>query len=110
MPRSLEDLKEALSVYFPALLVWIPRDSNLQAAVENGMEALDNGDLSWARLNQILHLCSQAGISEGFYRYYFLSSPENHPYPVEKVFTDDDYEPPKGADEIKSLRQFHWGV
>jgi hypothetical protein len=110
MPHSTEELKEALDIYLPSLSSRIPNDPNLLGAVENGMEALDNGDLSWARLNQIMHLCSQAGMSEGFYRYYFLSFPENHPYPVEKVFTDDDYEPPKGADEIKSLRQFHWGI
>ena len=110
MSRSMEELQQALDIYLPSLLKRISSDSNLRAAIENGMEAIDNGDLSWARLNQIMHLCSQAGMSEGFYRYYFLTFPQNHPYPIEKVFSEDDYEPPEGADEIKSIRQFQWGI
>lgn len=110
MQRSIEELKEALDIYFPSLSTRIPTDANLKAAVENALEALFKGDLSWARLNQIMHLCSQAGMSEGFYRYYFLIAPEKHPYPVEKVFAEEDYKPPQGADEIKSVRQFHWGI
>jgi len=110
MTRSLEELKKALDIYFPSLSTRLPEDANLKAAVENALEALSKGDLSWARLNQIMHLCSQAGMSEGFYRYYFLVAPENHPYPVEKVFAEEDYKPPQGADEIKSLLQFQWGI
>jgi hypothetical protein len=110
MPHTIEEVQQALGIYFPALSKRIETDTHLLGAIERGLDAIDGGDLSWARLNQIMHLCSQAGMSEGFYRYYFLTFPQNHPYPIEKVFYDDDYEPPVGADEIKLVRQFQWGI
>jgi hypothetical protein len=110
MPREIEEVQQVLGIYFPALSKRIATDHELCGAIETGLDAIESGELSWARLNQIMHLCSQAGMSEGFYRYYFLTLPQSHPYPVEKIFDDDDYEPPAGADEIKSVRQFQWGI
>lgn len=110
MDRLLEDITNALNIYFPGVLHRLDERPELVDALKNGMDAIADGSLSWARLNQIMHLCSQAGMSEGFYRYYFLSVPQTHPYPVEEVFAEDRYEPPEGVDEIKSLRQFHWGI
>ena len=49
-------------------------------------------------------------MSEGFYSYYFLDTPEKHPYPVERVFDSDTYRPSEGVREIKSLQQFQWGI
>lgn len=110
MPRSFNEIREAIGAYFPVIVNRTDGDAEILAAVQNGLDALGEGSLSWARLNQIMHLCSEAGMSEDFYRYYFLSVPQHHPYPVEKVFSDGDYEPPEGVEDIKSLKQLQWGL
>lgn len=35
--------------------------------------------------NQLLHLNHEAGVTDGFFQYYFLEKPSGHPYPVDKV-------------------------
>jgi hypothetical protein len=57
-----------------------------------------------------MHRCSQAGMSEGCFRYYFLDVPQTHPYPVDKVLSATGYKPPKGLTEITSLQQAQWGL
>ena len=56
-----------------------------------------SGDIGWSRLvdhltkltssplththvNQLLHLSHLAGVSYGFFKYYFLAKPDTHPY------------------------------
>ena len=72
-------------------------------------EVLSDGSLSWAVLNQILHRASEAGMSEGFFRYYFLHVPASHPYDVSKVLSLTEYRPPKGCTHVESLEQLEWG-
>ncbi len=110
MTRSIEDLSKTLGKYFPSLIRHAKDKHELQIALSQGLDALEQGSLSWARLNQILHLCSQAGMSEGFYQYYFLCNPGSHPYPCDKVFPDESYEPPKDAVEIQFFLQLKWGI
>lgn len=110
MPRSEEQIRDAIGEWLPALIKRLARDDDFRGAVESALDAIDQGDLSWARLNQIMHFCSEAGMSEGLYRYYFLLVPQHHPYPVEKVFPDGNYKPPEGVEEIKSLQQLQWGI
>lgn len=107
MPRELEDV---LSEYFPYLRNRIAENHDTHIAVESVRNALNDDSLSWARLNQVMHLCSEAGMSAGFYNYYFLQKPERHPYPVEAVFATNLYEPPEGVNEIKSMMQLEWGI
>ena len=54
-------------------------------AIKAGISALQANSLTQAKLNQMLHLCCKPGISYGFYKYYFLSEPKTHPYPVRKI-------------------------
>ncbi len=110
MPKSPEQFQAAFEEFLPSLIKRITSDADIRGAVESGLDAIEQGALSWARLNQIMHLCSEAGMSEGFYRYYFLVAPRNHPYPVEKVFPGVDFIPIDGVEEIKSLRQLQWGI
>ena len=110
MAKTIEELNKALGDYFPTLLRRAKDNNDIFIAMSNGFDAIERGSLSWARLNQIIHLCSEAGMSEGFYKYYFLALPDKHPYPVGKVFLDDDYKPPESSGEIKSLKQFLWGI
>jgi hypothetical protein len=98
-----------LEPYLPALAATLEGakgDTDLLA----GMTALEKGSLSWARLNQILHRRSLAGVSEGFFQYYFLRVPDHHPYPVNLVFEAKPFLPPRDADELKSVQQFEWGL
>ena len=110
MATTLDNLRNTLGEYFPALLRRVEEGSDVYQALAAGHDALETGSLSWARLNQIMHMCSQAGMSEGFYEYYFLKIPQEHPYPVEQVFGLESFEPPEGATEIKSLKHLYWGV
>jgi hypothetical protein len=105
-----EVTSEGLDLYFPALLADARSNPDISAAVENALEALRGGALSWARMNQVMHLCSQAGMSEGFYSYYFLRVPSTHPYPVIRVLPGGEYRPPSDSVEIGSMKQFKWGV
>lgn len=102
--------REALGEYFPSTVRHLQEGNDMWQAIVGGLHALDQNSLSWARLNQILHRCSEAGMSEGFFRYYFLEIPSQHPYPVELVFNSTPFRPPEGATEIKSLKQLQWGL
>jgi hypothetical protein len=111
---EIERLTRAIAPYFPSLVRRLETGSlvpqtDLYQALADCLDVLDQGRLSWSRFNQVLHRASEAGMSEGFFRYYFLRVPETHPYPVERVFDSTPYRPPD-ADEILSLQQLHWGL
>src|SRR6266496_2837811 len=110
MSTPVDEIREAFGEYFPSLLRGLTQGSDLYASIATGFEALNAGSLSWAQLNQLMHRCSEAGMSEGCFRYYFLEVPAGHPYPVDKVFSSSGYEPPKGVAEITSLQQARWGL
>ena len=110
MEDVLEKVHASLGEYLPTIVARLREGDDMYTAIAGGMTALEQGSLSWARLNQILHRCSQAGISEGFFRYYFLEIPRKHPYPVERVLLAGRFRPPDGVTEIKSLQQLEWGI
>ena len=99
-----------LGEYFPSVLKHLESDPDLAHALGDAMNALENGGISWARLNQTLHRSSEAGMSEGFFKYYFLTVPPQHPYPVSRVFAVKPFEPPADANQILSLEQLQWGI
>ena len=49
------------------------------------IKAIDANPLGRAQLNQLLHLCHEPGVSDGFFHYYWLSCPKFHPYEVDKI-------------------------
>jgi len=110
MARSADEFKEALGEHLSALVDSLSKEEDFRRVLESGLDAIDQGALSWARLNQLMHLASEAGMSEGFYRYYFLEAPAQHPYPVTKVFSDGEYSPPHSIKSIASYRQLQWGI
>jgi hypothetical protein len=110
MSRQLDLPNEALGDYFPLLLHRAQHDPVVASALAGGYTALDRGGLPLAMVNQALHLCAYAGMSEGFFRYYFLEAPHQHPYPVGMVLGPEFYEPPAGATQITNLQHLHWGV
>jgi hypothetical protein len=109
MASTPDEVRAAFGEHLPFPLRDLDQGSDVYAAIATGLDALKAGSLSWARLNQLLHRCSQAGMSEGCFRYYFLEVPLTHPYPVEKVLSAASYTPPQGVAEIASLEQAHWG-
>lgn len=110
MSDTLAKIRDALGEYFPSVIRRLSEGDDVNVAIVAGMRALEEGSLSWAQLNQILHRCSEAGVSEGFFRYYFLEVPPRHPYPVDRVFPDAPFEPPEGTTDVKSVRQLQWGL
>src|SRR5260370_11298288 len=59
------------------------------------------------QFNQCVHLCHQAGVSEGFFEYYFLSGPQ-HCYDVTRV--EGFHGSWLGTDAIQSLDHLAWGM
>ena len=106
----ISNFGKILGEYFPSLLRQLNTGEDNYQAIAGAMEAFQQGSLSWARLNQTLHRLSEAGMSEGFFRYYFLEVPQEHPYPVELVFHNAPFRPPKDAHEIVSVEHLQWGI
>jgi hypothetical protein len=72
------------------------------------IRAIDTNPIGRAQLNQLLHLCHEAGVSDGFFRYYWLSSPKCHPYEVDKI-PGYNSAALKG-DLIQSQEHLKWGL
>ena len=62
--------------------------------------------LHLTNFNQLLHLVHEAGVSEGFFKYYFLSVPDQHPYPLNKM---QMAAPELNESGISSIEQAEWG-
>ena len=70
--------------------------------------SLGSAPLGRSQLNQLLHLCHEPGVSEAFYRYYWMSVPAEHPYDVKKIpgFQDRFID----GDLITSPQHLSWGL
>lgn len=71
------------------------------------LDLLPAEPISCSQLNQLLALSHQAEVSEGFFRYYWLSEPK-HPYDVTRVA--QYHATYKAVDQILSLDQLYWGL
>jgi hypothetical protein len=114
MSFEISKLRDAFGPYLPSVISEVEKgelglESDIVQALFDAVAAIEQQSLSWARLNQILHRASQAGMSEGFFRYYFLENPFQHPYPVTRVFGLKDYQPPR-SNQLTSLEQLQWGL
>lgn len=105
-----EAIDKAFGEHFPSILSRMNEGEDTDKAVSSAWGALKNGGLSWARLNQTLHRCSEAGMSEGFFQYYFLQEPPLHPYPVICVLPGFQLALGDGVNEITSVAQLQWGL
>src|SRR6266852_7319005 len=72
------------------------------------IQLIDKNPVGRSQLNQLLHLCHEPGVSDGFFRYYWLSSPKCHPYEVDKI-PGYNSTALKG-DLIQSLEHLKWGL
>jgi hypothetical protein len=69
---------------------------------------VDARPLTRSQLNQLLVLSEEAGLSEGFFRYYWLSDPAEHTYDVTQIagFSNEFL----NTDAIRSLEHLKWGL
>jgi hypothetical protein len=68
---------------------------------------IDIDPLSCAQLNQLLLLSHEAGVSEGFFAYYWLTVPE-HAYDVRSI---EGFDPQwTGTTAIQSIEHLRWGL
>lgn len=75
--------------------------------VFNRLADIGNDPLSNQQLNQLLILSHEAGVSDGFFHYYWLSTPD-HPYDVRSI---PDFQPEWMNDsKISSLDHSRWGL
>src|SRR4051812_42195684 len=71
------------------------------------IEGIEQAPLSLTQANQLLHLCHEAGMSEGFFRYYFLTLPDRHPFPADQVC---GAVPDLGQGGVPPLEHMAWGL
>jgi hypothetical protein len=77
------------------------------ANVFDRLREVDRNPLSRTQLNQLLVLSHEAGLSVGFFTYYWLETPD-HPYDVTRL--DDFEEQWIGQSAVQSLPHLRWGI
>jgi hypothetical protein len=70
--------------------------------------ALGSSPLSRVQLNQLLILSHEAGLTDGFFKYYWLAAPSGHPYDVTSIPKYDDRAP--SASGVVSVDHLYWGL
>jgi hypothetical protein len=86
---------------------WLTRDTHDD--VFSRLGRVDQEPLPAVQLNQLLVLGHEAPVGDGFFRYYWLLAPSQHPYDVRTTpGFSDDYLQSTGA--IASLGQLKWGL
>jgi hypothetical protein len=70
---------------------------------------IDEEPLSAVQLNQLLVMGHEAPVGDGFYRYYWLKAPSDHPYNVRDIpgFSEAWLQ---STEMIASLGQLKWGM
>ena len=85
---------------------WLGPDTPDEAFTR--LAEIERSPLSRSQLNQLLVLSREAGLSRGFFTYYWLSASESHAYDVRAVPGFDHAFLAAGA--IRSLRHLKWGL
>jgi hypothetical protein len=80
--------------------------SRAPEAVFRRLARLEEEPLSRAQLNELLVLSHEAGLSEGFFDYYWLTKPE-HTHDVGSI---DGFDVPAGVEAIQSVDHLRWGL
>ena len=86
---------------------WLTEDTDPK--IFDRLDDISNEPLTRVQLNQLLALRQQPTISDGYFYYYWLESPPDHPYPVHSLpgFKQDWL---SGEGRIKSLSHLEWGL
>jgi hypothetical protein len=87
---------------------WLVHPDRTPSSVFERLENIDSDPLSRAQFNQLLILSHQAGMSPGFFSFYWLSAP-GHPYEVEHI-GGVEYDPAwLSKNAVSSLPHLRWG-
>lgn len=100
-----EDIVEVLSKFFPGCTRAL--DSSDGKRILSRLREMNANPIHVTAFNQLLHLVHEAGVSEGFFKYYFQTEPTKHPYPVNRVMDSLPVLDDKG---ILALKQLEWGL
>lgn len=105
---EIKQLAFMLSKYFPGSFNEdMPTLKNPDTGlIVDRLLKLENEPIRPTHFNQLLHLVHEAGVSSGFFNYYFTTVPRLHPYPLEKVLTGL---PDINESGISSPGQLDWG-
>lgn len=109
MPHEKTEVLDAfktLTGTSPGIESWITDETDDEIFFRLGK--IDTEPLSKVRLNQLLVLGNEADVSDGFFKYYWLSRPNGHPYDVASIKGYDDAW--SKATDIRSLPQLTWGL
>ena len=85
---------------------WLSEETNDDIFVR--LAKIAENPLTKVQLNQLLAFGHEAPLSDGFFRYYWLTCPDEHPYEVRKLPDYDDQWPT--CDAIQSLEHLSWGL
>jgi len=75
------------------------------AYVRERLAKLPNDPLTHSQLNQLLQRSEFAAVSDGFFRFYFLSAPEEHSFALPPPPLDLE-----GRDKVMSRDHLQWGI
>jgi len=110
-PDAPTDISSLRTFFHPLFACTGGIDSWLSPAapqeVVDRLATVDTDPLPWAQLNQLLVLSGEAGVTEGFFCYYWLEAPERHTYAVRSV--EGFEEEFLATDAIRSLAHLKWG-
>lgn len=81
--HEIEEKQKLLDLFSFGFDHWLVQ-KNPEEVFER-IKAIDKNPIGRAQLNQLLHLCHEPGVSDGFFRYYWLCIPKFHPYEVDKI-------------------------
>jgi hypothetical protein len=104
--QELGDKQKLVDLFSFGFDHWLVRERPEE--VFDRIRAIDTNPIGRAQLNQLLHLCHEPGVSEGFYRYYWLAVPSSHPYEVVKIPGFDVAA--FSGDLIRSQQHLRWGL
>jgi hypothetical protein len=117
-PEAAESDLQHLRAFFSPLfagtggidswLVGPESGKSIPRRVATRLAEIDSSPLSRSQLNQLLVLSEEAGLSEGFFRYYWKSHPPDHTYDVTRVpgFSNEFL----NTTAIRSLHHLKWGL
>jgi hypothetical protein len=106
MVQELGEKQKLLDLFSFGFDHWLVK--NNPEEVFDRIKSIDANPIGRAQLNQLLHLCHEPGVSDGFFRYYWMSRPKCHPYEVE-IIPGYSVNALKG-DLIQSQEHLKWGL
>jgi hypothetical protein len=103
-----QKLREIIERYVPGGISSLPiYGGRIGGRILSRFGDLAEQPLTFTHVNQVLHLNHLPGVGDGFFRYYFLSKPEVHPYNLDSVLPETPDLHPHG---IHSLEVLEWGL